>query len=147
MNTLIRSIEVKCSRSNLKSIRNFVTECLKHTLIDEINTNLIVLAIDEICANKIIHAHSENTSESIKLRICISKNQSDNLVFEIIDHGLPFDPSSYSTPSIHELINKKEKGSLGLIMVHKIMDKVEFDQSEDGNVCKLYKAIPRPKVA
>jgi serine/threonine-protein kinase RsbW len=36
---------------------------------------------------------------------------------------------------------EKKKGGLGLMLVKRIMDKVEFIKNEDNNICRLKKKI------
>ena len=75
------SIRVNCTKKNLKLIRDFVTEYLRALSLTEIQLNQIVLAVDEICANLIIHANHEDPNKHITIRILRVKG--DTLKFEI----------------------------------------------------------------
>lgn len=85
------SIRVNCTKKNLKLIRDFVTEYLRALALSDILMNQIVLAVDEICANLIIHANHEDPKKYITLTVHQLKGQ---VKFEIADNGLALDRKS-----------------------------------------------------
>lgn len=133
------SIRVNCTKKNLKLIRDFVTEYLRALSLTDILLNQMVLAVDEICANLIIHANHEDPRKHIVLRILQVKE--DTLRFEISDEGLAFERANYKEPDIEENIRLGKKGGVGIALVNRIMDKVEFSSNESYNTCLLYKKI------
>ncbi len=100
--------------------------------------NQIVLAVDEICANLIIHANQEDPSKYISLAI---HKQPSVLKFEITDNGVAFQKSNYKEPNIEEHVKVGKKGGVGIALVNRIMDKVEFSTNGSKNICLLYKKI------
>jgi len=131
-----------CSRENLKGIRDFVSNVLKTHPLSEIEINQMVLAVDEICSNMIIHAHHCNEEDSVELSI---RNQKDGIVFEIIDRGDElFNISNHQDPSISDIVKQGKKGGVGLLLVKKIMDDVQVRAEDRHHVWRLYKKIPRP---
>ena len=129
--------KIPCKKDHLKDIRSFVWKALVNHGLSEMDISTMVLAIDEICANLIIHSHQCDPAEFIKININVIKNE--GIEFSIYDHGTGFDISKYDEPSIDDLIKTKRKGGIGLILVKKIMDKIEFITESGFNVCKLYK--------
>jgi serine/threonine-protein kinase RsbW len=69
----------------------------------------------------------------------IIKNETTGISFEFIDHGVGFDIARYKTPSIQEIVRKKKKGGVGLILVRKIMDDIDFQHDGKKCVCRLFK--------
>ena len=133
-----------CSRENLKGIRDFVSNVLKNHPLSEIEVNQVVLAVDEICSNMIIHSHQCNEDDFIELNI---RNQKEGIVFEIIDKSEElFDLSHYKMPSIAEIVRQGKKGGVGLMLVKKIMDDVEVSNENSRNVWRLYKKLPPVRV-
>ncbi len=133
------SIRVNCTKKNLKLIRDFVTEYLHALALSDILMNQIVLAVDEICANLIIHANKEDPSKHLLLEI--SQKDKGMLKFEISDEGLAFERSNYKEPDIQANIRNGKKGGVGIALVNRIMDKVEFTTTGTQNTCLLYKKI------
>lgn len=131
--------KVGCSIENLKGVRDFIRTSLKTYGIPDIEISEMVLALDEMCSNLMIHAHHCNPTELFELHISVDKN--DPVVFEIIDDGTVFDINQFSEPSIDNIIHEKRKGGLGIRLVKTIMDKVEYEHSKNKNVCRLVKKV------
>jgi len=125
-------------KEKLRDIRMFVSKSLKNHALPDVQISTLVLAVDEVCANLIIHSHKCNPKENIEISITID---ADTIVFDIIDDGAGFDISSYNEPSLGEIVKKKRKGGLGLILVRKIMDKIEMITEDNQNICRLVKNI------
>lgn len=128
-----------CDKNRLKDIRIFVDDILRKQNVDEIVTHEIVLAVDEICANLMIHSHNCSPDEYIQLHIHLSKD--GTMIIDIVDHGIGFDISKYREPEIHSVIKKRKKGGVGLMLVRRIMDKIEFINQENQNICRMHKKL------
>jgi len=131
-------LRIACTKESLKEIRRFVTKTLTDLHLPEIEVNMLVLAVDEICANRIIH--SNNCDENLHLNLLISET-CDGLTFEISDQGAPFDHTQYSEPDINQLVKEKKKGGLGLMLVNRIMDSIEVFKEKDLTVYRLFKKL------
>ena len=135
---MTNSIQISCSKTNLKTLRDFVTQYLSQYDLSEIILNQIVLAVDEIAANLIIHANKEDASKFLELSISRVDKQ---LLIEISDYGISFQRTNYKEPDIEEHIRIGKKGGVGIAIVNRIMDKVEFVTEGDRNICRLYKTV------
>ena len=128
-----------CSKDKLKEIRIFVSGILDLYSISEIKKNELVLAVDEVCANLIIHSHNCNDRDEFDL--VVNVKEKSGITFDIIDKGMGFNIQKYKEPKLQEIIKRKQKGGVGLMLVRRIMDKIEFKHQPDGNVCRLFKKI------
>ena len=138
-----KSIQVSCKKENLKKVRDFVTEYLHALTLSDILMNQIVLAVDEICANLIIHANHEDPSKHILLAIdtlSVDKPK-DTLEVAISDWGKAFDFTNYTEPDIADKMRKSRNGGLGILLVKRLMDRVDFRREGNKNTCLLYKKI------
>jgi len=126
-----------CSLNNLKSIREFIRASLKGQAIPEIELAAVILAIDEMCSNLMIHAHHCNPEHLLELHVNIAENS--QVIFEIVDEGNVFDINQFSTPALDNLVHEKRKGGLGIRLVKSIMDNVEYLTRDGKNVCRLTK--------
>ncbi len=133
------SYTVPCLKEKLEDIRNFISDILIKHGLSEVDANTLVLAIDEVCANLIIHAHEGNPNDTLEVDVKLEKNK--GVTFKIIDTGKSFDIRNYNAPSLDELIKQKRKGGIGLILVKKIMDEIEYKTINNKNTCKLFKKI------
>lgn len=115
---------VSCQKENLFQLRNFVAEVLSDKPITDQDKKLVVLAVDEVCTNVMIHAHQCNPEKKVKLVI---KPEADKLTFEIHNDGAFFNILAHEPPTVSEVIQQKKSGGLGLILVRRIMDAIEID--------------------
>ncbi|MBL3654853.1 ATP-binding protein [Fulvivirga sp. 2943] len=131
--------KVPCQKEMLREIRSFVKDVLdKHGLSEE-DISTLVLAIDEVCANLIIHTHKCNASDSIELEIKFKKNK--EVIFSIIDKAEMFNINQYEEPTLDEIIKRRRKGGVGLILVKRIMDDIQITTDQKKHICRLSKKI------
>lgn len=135
------SLTISCNKSNLAKVRHFVAEVLQKNHFKEIDAHKLVLAVDEICANLIIH--SNNCNPTRKIDVVVDLNPTEQIIFVIKDKGISFDISSYAEPTMDEIISSKRKGGVGLMLVKRIMDKIEFSTEKNYNICRLTKRLSK----
>lgn len=131
--------KISCSLQNLKGIRDFVRKSLRTHVASEVVLNEIILALDEMCSNLMIHAHHCNPDHFLELTIDVP--QKGMLVFEITDDGEMFDINQFHEPAIDNLVHEKRKGGLGIRLVKSIMDDVQYLTRNGRFVCRLSKQI------
>ena len=131
--------KVPCTKSKLGEIREFLQRILSENSIPEVTVNTLVLAVDEVCANLIIHSHNCNPKEHLELKVKVVGNS--EITFDIIDHGDGFNIGEYKEPLISDIVKQKRKGGIGLMLVRRIMDEVELIQEKKKNVYRLHKKI------
>lgn len=131
------NFKIPCSKNRLGDIREFLVKVLSENNVPEVTVGALVLAVDEVCANLIIHSHKCNENEHIELKVDVDKK--DGITFYIIDHGDGFNIGDYQEPSISEIVRTKRKGGIGLMLVRRIMDEIEFIKEKQKNVYRLHK--------
>ena len=129
---------IGCGLSNLKGVRDFIRQSLKGQGMTDVEISAIVLAMDEMCSNLMIHAHHCDPDHILELVVTTSSGQ---IIFEIIDNGSMFDINQFSTPDLDNLVNEKRKGGLGIRLVKSIMDEVEYFNRDGKSVCRLVKNV------
>ena len=130
---------IGCSLDNLLGARDFIRKSLKGHVVSDVTLNEIVLAIDEMCSNLMIHAH--NCDPDHLLELTIMTQPMGDLVFEIEDDGSVFDINAFQEPTIDNLVTIKRKGGLGIRLVKTIMDNIEYFTRDGKNVCRLSKKV------
>jgi serine/threonine-protein kinase RsbW len=133
-------IRISCSRQNLQQVRDFVRSFLLSADRSELVVNQVVLAVDEVVANFIIHANGEDTTQFLDLLLVLA---GPNLDIEIEDNGstifLP--PGKVANPDLRAYIQQGRKGGMGMALVSRIMDQVEFFERNSHTVCHLSKLL------
>ena len=133
-----RNFTISCNTQNLSEIRDFSRTCLAELNISDAEANQIVLAVDEVCANRIIHSNNCDDTKDIQISFVVDK---DDVVVEIMDNGAEYKFETYKKPDVNELIRERQKGGVGLMLVQEIMDKVEFVREAHSNICRLQKHL------
>ena len=133
------NISVPSEKSNLQRIRAFIIDVLREQHLSDVEVHSMVLAVDEVCANLIIHSNKGVLNHSIDVEIKIEGNS--KIVFDIIDKGSGFDIRKYPEPDINEIIRQKKKGGVGLMLVKRIMDEIDFITKKDYNIVRLTKIL------
>lgn len=137
---MVYNIKISCIKTNLKLVRDFLTQVLGKYISSESDINLLLVAVDEICANLIIHSHHCNPNEFIEVK-CQPKEDGE-FFFEIWDtNHSPFDLNRYSVPEMEQIIQGKKGGGIGLILVKRIVDQINFERVGSQNVCKMSKKV------
>lgn len=131
-------MKLYCDTGRLVELRDFLQGILSETTMSEVEQHQVILAVEEVAANLIIHSHDCNPKEFIEINVSRDKKL---LKIEIIDSGEKFNILEYQEPDITEVIKSKRKGGLGIILVKRIMDKIEFESFQNKNICRLYKIL------
>lgn len=131
--------KVGCNIENLKGVRDFIRKALKDHGVSDLQVSELVLALDEMCSNLMIHSHRCNPDELFEINIDLKKG--NPIIFEIIDDGCAFDINQFAEPELGNLVHEKRKGGLGIRLVKSIMDKIEYQHRDGKNVCRLTKNI------
>ena len=132
---------INCEKANLKKIRSFVSNVLDQYGIPDKDINLLVVAVDEVCSNLIIHSHKCDRSKNIEVRI---KKKNGAFTFEIIDSEELYDINQHNAPTIEQIVESKRMGGIGLILVKRIMDQIQVEKRGNMNICRLVKKFTAP---
>ena len=133
------NISVPSEKSNLRRIRAFIIDVLREQHLSDVEVHSMVLAVDEVCANLMIHSNNGLVNHSIDVEINIKDK--GKIVFDIINKGSGFDIRKYPEPDINEIIRKRKKGGVGLMLVKRIMDEIDFINKKDYSIVRLTKNL------
>jgi len=134
------NLSIKADKKNLKKVRNFLGEVFAKLQVSAIEANQLILVVDEILANLIIHSSKNNPKKDIDLTLT---EESGEITFEIYDYNSPyFDLTQHQDANLQELVKQKRKGGMGLTLVKNIMDEVEVYYEDNTNIWRLQKRLP-----
>lgn len=94
------------------------------------------LSLEEWLSNILKYAYSDAREHEILIKCQIS-NQDVRLSIE--DDGRPFDPLKHTPPDISIPLEDRIPGGLGIFMIRKSMDKVEYQYRASKNILVLTK--------
>lgn len=128
-----------CAREKLSDIRRFLRQALANIDVAEPIRQEIVLAVDEACANAIIHGNQCDHNRHLHLEV---KTAEGKLVVEISDVGdFEQDLAQHRDYDLESLIEQRKKGGLGLKLIYTLMDQVDYHKEGSRNICTLTKNL------
>lgn len=120
--------------NQLEAISEFVTAAARQAHMGERDIFAVQMAVDEAATNIIVHGYQER--EGATLSIACWK-EADGLVIEIRDRGRPFDPCDVPEPDLHTPLEERREGGLGIFLMRRMMDRIEFSRQGDENVLTM----------
>ena len=94
------------------------------------------LVIDEILTNTISYGYEDDERHQIEI---IVRVEAEALVVVIVDDSMPFDLALAPERDLEASLEDTPLGGLGLFLVHRMMDSVEYRREEGCNVVTLVK--------
>ena len=131
-------LTVSASTENLSVVRHFVAEQASNHGIPDQTIDDIRLAVDEAFTNIIKHAYNFDANEKVSLKTGI---EAGSFWISICDKGKPYDPETYTEPNIAQRIKDGKRGGVGVYLIKKLMDKVEYRSFGIKNEIKLIKHL------
>lgn len=96
----------------------------------------IELALEEMLVNVVSYAYPEGEG-FVKVAALFPK--SNVIQIEIIDEGVPYDPTMKPDPDVTRPLKERPKGGLGIFMAKKVMDDMTYDHKDGFNHTILIK--------
>ena len=124
---------------NLNMVIRFISERLEAAGCSMKQQAQMTIAAEEVFVNIARYAY-DNRSGGATVRISVG----DDIVVEFEDSGKPYNPIDKSDPDITASVDNREVGGLGVFMVKKLMDSVEYRREKGKNVLTLRKSLVVP---
>lgn len=97
------------------------------------------LALDELLTNTISYGYDDAKEHRIIINYSIDETK--NLLIEIHDDALPFDPLQKEDPDITLGIEERAVGGLGIFLVRQMMDEIKYRRENGYNILLLKKQL------
>lgn len=127
---------VRASTEHLSDVRNFVARHASECGFKKQDIADIRLAVDEAYTNIIEHAYNHDDSKSVEIELGYNKNE---LWVSLLDTGDTFDLSEYTDPDVRKKIKQRKRGGVGVYLIKKLMDSVEYLKEGSINEIRLVK--------
>lgn len=96
----------------------------------------ITIAVEEIFVNIANYAYGGEKGQAI---LEIEKSEDGGVILCFKDQGRPFNPLEKPDPDISLGVEERGIGGLGILMVKKTMDRVEYTYENGQNILRLWK--------
>jgi serine/threonine-protein kinase RsbW len=132
----VHELSVPAEEGQLSRVRDFVAEVCDEAGFTPRETNNTKLAVDEACTNIIKHAYVGKSGE-IEIRASVNNGKVE---FALIDEGENFDFAAVQDPDLDQYVETGKKGGLGVFLINRLMDGVEYRSGVQGNELVLTKS-------
>jgi serine phosphatase RsbU (regulator of sigma subunit)/anti-sigma regulatory factor (Ser/Thr protein kinase)/tetratricopeptide (TPR) repeat protein len=126
---LKEQLKVPAKIDYLGELRDFVTKVGRRHGFSERVINAFKLSIDEAATNIIKHAYRD-WEGSITIRAIVKKS---SLTIVLVDQGKYFDPRQVSDPDLQRYVDIGKKGGLGIFIMRRLLDEIDYHKTEEGN--------------
>ncbi len=124
---------------NWSKISLLITDFLKKNNLNNKNITEILIVCEEIFVNICKYSYIDlNYIGDVNINI---KYNFDNLEIKFMDSGVKFDPTSVCAPDINKSAKDRRIGGLGLYIVKKSVDNIQYKFINNKNILVLNKKI------
>lgn len=92
------------------------------------------LALEEAVVNVMNYAYPGLTEQPIVLT---AEQCDDSVAFQLIDQGVPFDPTSSGSPDLTLSAEERPIGGLGIFLVNQLMASVQYRYENQSNILTM----------
>ncbi|MTI88621.1 MAG: ATP-binding protein [Balneolaceae bacterium] len=131
-------MSVKASTEHLAEVRDFVAAHAQNIGLSQKDISEIRLAVDEAYTNIIKHAYKNDPAKQVSIEI---GSDNSKLWISLMDHGRSFDPKKYSEPDLIKRIKQKKRGGMGVYLIKKLMDQVQYNRKGTTNEIRMVKNL------
>ena len=130
-------LEIPADENNLSEVRDFIADICLRAGFSKRETNNTKLAMDEACTNIIKHAYS-GVGGDIRIDV---QAEPGKVEINVFDRGIPFDWGGVEDPDLEQYVEIGKKGGLGIFLMNRLMDDLDYHASEAGNRLYMAKSV------
>ena len=134
-----KEIKLSASIDNISVVTDFVNRELEERNCPKAARCQIDIAIDEIFGNIANYAYNPSQGDAT-VRVEVTDEPLE-VIITFMDDGKPYNPLQKEDPDIALSAEERKIGGLGVFIVKKSMDFVEYHYEDGKNVLKIKKNI------
>ena len=125
------TVELKNSLSEIARLAGIIDDFGQRHQIEPQSLYNMKLALDETLTNIISYAYADGGEHRIATRLSLEQGK---WTVEVEDDGRPFNPLTASEPDTKQSLEKRPIGGLGIHLVRKLVDELEYRRQQDRNI-------------
>ena len=136
----MRELIIEADRSNMPQVQAFIDEQLEEIDCPLMTQTVIDIAVEELFVNIASYAYDSGIGMAV-VQVTVHE---DPLSVEItfIDNGRQYDPLAKADPDTTiSSAKQRKKGGLGIFMVKKSMDNVNYEYKDGKNILTIKKNL------
>ena len=132
----MKELMIEAKTENLDAVLNFISGELENVDCPMKLQTQIAIAVEEVFVNIAHYAYKPEIG-GVTIRVTVG----NEVVIEFEDKGKPYNPLENNDPDITLGAEEREIGGLGIFMVKKIMDAVEYRNEDGKNILTIRKGL------
>ena len=124
--------------NTIPQLSEFIDMNCEELGVDMVDTMNINLALEEAVVNVMSYAYPEGTEGTVDIELTTDRK---DMVFTITDSGTPFDPTQKEEVDTTLSAEERPIGGLGIHLVRKLMDSINYQYIDNKNVLTLKKKL------
>ena len=135
----MKELTISASVDNIETVTDFINEQLEALDCPMKAQMQIDIAIDELFGNIANYAYNPEIGQAT-VRVEVIEEPLA-VVITFIDNGVPYDPLKKEDPDITLSAEEREIGGLGIYMVKKSMDEINYEYKDGQNIISIKKQL------
>ena len=135
---LKRSLILPNDIETIPQLNEFIDAVAEEVALDMSLAMSLNLAIEEAVVNVMEYAYPDGEKGNGEIEVTVDEGW---LTFIISDSGIAFDPTSKEDADTTLSAEERPIGGLGIFLVKKLMDTIEYQRTDGKNVLTLRKNI------
>ena len=132
---------VPAERSEFAVLQQWLQSIAAELNMQERIKKQLMISCDEIFTNIASYAYPDGNGTIAVAVEFVSETQRLRIIFS--DSGTAFNPLEISEPDIGSALSDRKIGGLGMFMVKKMMDSVEYCRQDGKNILTLTKSLEK----
>ena len=135
----MKEMTIEAKTENLPVVTAWIEKALEEIDCPMKDQAQIDVAIDELLSNIAHYAYAPGTGEATVRFAFDADTRTVSISF--LDSGIPFDPLSQAVPDINAPAEERAVCGLGIYLVRKTMDRVDYRYADGKNILTIQKCI------
>ncbi len=132
------TVQLKNSLSEIERLARVVDEFGERHHIEFQSVHNMNLTLEEILTNIISYGYDDDAEHQIVARLSV---EGKKWTAEVEDDGKPFNPLEAPEPDTVQSLEERPIGGLGIPLVRKLMDELEYRRSQGKNLLVVRKKL------
>jgi serine/threonine-protein kinase RsbW len=132
------AIQVRNDFEELERLSEFLSSFWEYNQLQQEELLDLNLALEEAFANVVMHGFEDEAEHQIDIEVSIDHN---TVRLTVEDGGVPFNPLSAADVDVTAPLEIRSIGGLGIFMIRKLTDKVEYTREGNRNRLLMEKRI------
>ena len=137
MSNAYRELTLPAEVERLPEVLSFIEEQLEQLLCPLKAQMEISVAAEEVYVNIASYAYAPDTGTATVRMACTEDHSAVTLTF--LDSGIPFNPLEREDPDLSLPVEEREIGGLGIFMVRKLTDGINYEYADGKNILTVMK--------